>query len=68
MVKSNLMVKPVKVDGNARFEPFLKRYVLYLSRAGNLQPGPPGSTQPALKKWGRAKEIGTQLYRVGSGY
>ena len=31
MVKSNLTVKPVKVDGNARFEPFLKRCVLHLS-------------------------------------
>ena len=31
MVKSNLAVKPVKVDGNARFEPFLKRCVLHLS-------------------------------------
>ena len=36
-------------------------------RAGNFQPGPPGSTQPALKNAGRAKEIGTRLYWVGSG-
>ena len=38
-----------------------------LIRARNFQPGPPGSTQPALKNAGRAKEIGTRLYRVGLG-
>ena len=43
-------------------------YTELTCRAGNFQPGPPGSTQPALKNAGRAKEIGTRLYWVESGY